>query len=222
MKPYYSDDAVTLYHGDCRDVLPLLPMADFLFTDPPYDIVAAGGGIGAKREYLANIVGFTDGGFDVALLRPFPNWAVFCAKKQLPALLNEVGDRRWMLVTWNKPNPTPLVNANYLPDTEYIVHAWRTQLYGSYADRARFVVYPTGGGTTGHPNEKPLRVIEKMVRCGSDVGQLVVDPFAGSGTTLVASKNLGRRAVGIEIDEKHCETAAQRLSQSVLNFGGAA
>jgi DNA modification methylase len=221
MKPYYQDEAsrITIYHGDCREVLPGLPLADLLLTDPPYELTASGGGIGAKRDYLSSIDGHIDCGFDVSLLASFPNWCVFCAKAQLPLLLDVVGGRRWCLVTWNKPNPTPLVNCNYLPDTEYVVHAYQPgRLFGEYKDRSRFIVLPVERNNFGHPTVKPLAVVNKMMRLGSECGDLVVDPFCGSGTTLVSARDCGRRAIGIEIEERYCEIAAKRLSQGVLQF----
>lgn len=220
MKPYYHSEksGITIYHGDCREVLPNLSPVDFVLTDPPYELVASGGGIGAQRDYLAKTEGFTDGGFDEGLLSAFGSWACFCSKAQLLKLLGVVGDRRWMLVTWNKPNPTPLVNANYLPDTEYIVHAWTPgRLFGEYRDRSRFILHQ--GDREGlHPNGKPVAVVSKMVRLGSQPGELILDPFMGSGTTLVAAKLEGRRAIGIEIEERYAEIAAKRLSQEVFNF----
>lgn len=219
MKPYYDDGGIQIFHGDCLEVLPTLPLADLLLTDPPYELTASGGGIGAKRAYLSDIDGHIDGGFDVAMLRPYPNWCVFCAKAQLPVLLAAAGTRRWSLVTWNKPNPTPLVNCNYLPDTEYIVHAYQPgRLFGGYRDRSRFIVLPVERNNFDHPTVKPLPVINKMMRLGSDVGDLVVDPFCGIGTTLVSARDCGRRAIGIEIEERYCEIAAKRLSQGVLQF----
>lgn len=222
MKPYYDHGGITIYHGDCREVLPTLPTADLALTDPPYEMVAKGGGIGAKREYMSSIEGFTDGGFDIGLLDRFPNWICFGSKDQLPKLLAAAGDRRWMLVTWNKPNPTPLTNANYLPDTEYIVHAFQPgRLFGEYRDKARYIVFPVEKNPFDHPNVKPLAVVSKMMRLGSQPGDLVIDPYMGSGTTLRAAKDLGRRAIGIETEERHCETAANRLRQEVL-FGAMA
>lgn len=210
-------DGQTVIHGDCREYLPLLPNVDLVLTDPPYEIEGRGGGIGAKRQYLADIVGFTDCGFDTALLAGFDNWIVFCGKPQLTGIIAAAADRRWMLVTWNKPDPTPLCGGNYLPDTEYIIHAFRSgRLFGEYADKARFIVHPVPRDRFGHPNVKPIAVIEKMLRLGSEFGNTVVDLFLGSGTTLRACKDLGRRGIGIELEEKYCEIAAKRLEQGVL------
>lgn len=136
-----ADGRVRLFRGDCLEVLPM--KADVCITDPPFELVAKGGGIGAKRKYMNDIEGHLDDGFDFGVLSHFPNWMAFCAKAQLPAMLTLAAAKRWMLVTWNKTNPTPLVNSNYLPDTEYIVHAWEPgNLFGTYGDRSRFIVHP--------------------------------------------------------------------------------
>lgn len=221
MTPYFDHGGVTLYLGDCRQLVPALAGAvDLVLTDPPYEVVTTGGGIAGDRRYLGEIgaAGLADG-FDASLLDGFPRWMCFCSKRQLPALLNraDASGGRWCLLVWNKPDPTPLVNGNYLPDTEYVVHRFRSgsDLHGTYDDRRRWILCPAGGGGE-HPTQKPLAVVHRLLRVGSAPGDLVLDPFAGSGTTLVAARNLGRRAVGIEVCERWCELAARRLSQEVL------
>jgi DNA modification methylase len=223
MKPYYEENGITLYHGDCREILPTLGPVDLVLTDPPYEIVATGGGIGGMRGYLNKIAGHIDGGFDVSILEPYRNWFCFCGKPQLRELLAvaDSGSGRWSLITWNKPNPTPLVNGNYLPDTEYIVHKFGSSadLYGGYSERSRFILHPAEqNGDMGHPTVKPLGVILRLLKVGSAEGQTVLDPFMGSGSTICAAKRLGRRAIGIEIEERYCEIAANRLRQGEL-FG---
>jgi site-specific DNA-methyltransferase (adenine-specific) len=218
--PYYDRDGITIYHGDCRDILPTLGQFDLMLTDPPYELTASGGGIGAQRDYLADIEDFTDGGFDETILESANNWICFCAKTQLPSLLVRAAMMpRWMLVTWNKPNPTPLSNGNYLPDTEYIIHGCQAKrIFGEFRDKSRFILHPAQQHNL-HPNEKPLEVVGKMLRIGSMEGERIIDPFMGSGTTLLSAKLHGRRAVGIERELKYCEIAARRLRQGIL-FGG--
>jgi DNA modification methylase len=146
-----------LFLGDCLDVLPTLTGVDAVVTDPPYEITASGGGIRRTRKDLQDTEGFTDCGFDYRLLDSFDCWVCFGTLRQVPRLIAAAADRRWMLVTWNKQNPCPLVNGNYLPDTEYIVHAWRgRRLFGDFSDKARYIVHPLGDKEHGeHPNEKP-------------------------------------------------------------------
>jgi site-specific DNA-methyltransferase (adenine-specific) len=215
MKPIVLklSDNVTIINGDCRDVLPV--ECDAVVTDPPYQLEMGGGGIGAKRKYISEIRGFTDGGFDVSVLSGFDNWTVFCGVRQLREMLELAAVRRWMLVTWNKPNPTPLCNGNYLPDTEYIVHSFPSGgLHGEYRDRARFIVYPAQQGNM-HPNEKPLPVMIKCVKCASEAGDTVADLFMGSGSTGVACIRTGRKFIGIEVDKERFETARDRLTREL-------
>ena len=218
--PYYDDGkGIVIYHGDCRDILPHLPKVDLVLTDPPYQISAASGGIGGRRQYLTDIRGKIDGGFDVSILRQFENWFVFCGKEQLPQMFELVDGKRWMLITWNKPNPTPLVNNNYLPDTEYIFHCFNSgRLFGEFRDKSRFILHPVEQNDYQHPTVKPLTVINKLVKLGSVIGDTILDPFMGSGTTLRAAKDLGRKCIGIDITEKYCEIAARRLGQEVLDL----
>lgn len=120
----------------CRPTLDqaTLDQVDLMLTDPPYDLAATGGGIVSRREYLGSINGFTDGGFDYKVLDFCKNWVCFCSKNQLIQTLS-IAEKmpRWMLCTWNKPNPTPLSNGNYLPDTEYIVHGFQSgRCFGGY------------------------------------------------------------------------------------------
>jgi DNA modification methylase len=211
------DGAIKLYCGDCLEILPGLEagLVDAVVTDPPYEITATGGGIGAQRAYLSDIEGFTDCGFDYSILAKFPNWMVFGTLRQVPKLIAATGERRWMLLTWNKPNPTPLCGGNYLPDTEYIIHAWsRGGLHGEYADKSRFFIYPATQGKT-HPNEKPLPLMAKCVSTAAAVGATILDPFMGSGTTGVACIRTGRKFIGIELERKYFDIAVKRIQQAL-------
>ena len=220
LKTYYQDESVTIYHGDCRYLIPQLGGGtQLMITDPPYELCAKGGGLGAKRQYLSDIHGKIDSGFDFSILDGFQNWMCFCGKKQLKELLSKTGDRVWALITWNKPNPTPLCSGNYLPDTEYIVHAYQSgRLFGEYSHKSRFIVHPIEKNDFDHPCVKPITVVSKLVHLGSQIGETILDPFMGSGTTLRSAKDLGRKAIGIEIEERYCEIAARRMQQEVFQF----
>ena len=221
MKPYYQDSAVTIYHGDCREVLPSVGRYELMLTDPPYEIHAgAGGGCFGNRDHLVKTGGFTDGGVNFDFLDSVENWFCFCSRLQLPELIMRAKVRaRWNLLTWCKPNPVPTCNNKYLPDVEYIVHAFTGgRLFGDMAVKSSFMLHPCGNKETAHPNEKPLPLVNKLVSLGTMAGETVVDPFAGSGTTGRAAKDLGRKAVLIEREEKYCEIAARRMGQEVLCF----
>jgi len=220
-KPYYQDSAVTIFHGDCREIVPLLGRFDLLLTDPPYEIRAgSGGGVFGTRDHLIDTGGFTDGGCDYTFLEAVDNWFCFCSRQQLPDLLDQAAKRhRWNLLTWCKPNPVPTCSNKYLPDLEFIVHGFsKGRLFGDMAVKSQFMVYPCGNKETAHPNEKPLPLIAKLVRLGTEEGETVLDPFAGSGTTGRACKDLGRKCVMIKREERYAEIAARRMGQEVLPF----
>ena len=218
--PYYDDgDGRVIFCGDCRELLPLLGEVDLVLTDPPYEIHAgAGGGAFGGRRHLIETGGFTDCGVNYDFLNGVSCWFCFCSLRQLPELLARANDmERMSLLQWNKPNPVPTCNNKYLPDVEYIVHGFRKgRLFGEYTDKSSFHVYRVGDRDTCHPNEKPIPVVARLVRLGSAEMEILCDPFMGSGTTLIAARDLGRQAIGIEIEERYCEIAANRLRQKVL------
>jgi len=220
-QPYYQDAAVTIYCGSCEDILPTLGRFDLLLTDPPYDVHAGkGGGCFGNRDHLVNTGGFTDGGVDFAFLDGVPNWFCFCSRLQLPALLAVAQTApRWNLLTWCKPNPVPTCNNKYLPDVEFVVHGFNSgRLFGDMSAKSCFMLHPCGNKETTHPNEKPLALVGKLVTLGTQPGETILDPFAGSGTTGRSAKDLGRKAVLIEREERYCEIAARRMQQEVLPF----
>lgn len=216
MTPYYEDDLVTLYHGDCREVTAWLE-ADVLVTDPPYGIGwSIGTNRAAKSKAHAGIANDADtSARDTALAMwrggpavVFGTWA-----EQVP------GARQ--TVVWRKPVDAGVVGSTtgYRRDTElvFLLGEWpvRTSAWSS--------VIATDGGKArylnGHPHAKPDHLMQTLIeRCPPGV---IADPFAGSGSTLTAAKQLGRRAVGVELDEHYCEIAARRLAQDTL-FGGVA
>ena len=207
----------TLYLGDCAGLLPAVlaeNKVDALISDPPYVIGAAGAGIGGRRKYLQGIQGKIDSGFDMGLLGAFDNWFVFCTKAQLVGLFAqaEKQDLRWQLLTWNKRNPTPLTCGNYLPDTEYMVHAFKKHTWES---KTRFVVGNVEKNPFDHPTVKPLYVMYKAIASASAPGDLVLDPFMGTGSTGVAALQCGRRFIGIEREPKYFDIACQRIEHAL-------
>jgi site-specific DNA-methyltransferase (adenine-specific) len=222
VKPYFDDGkGIVIYHGDCREIVPTLGKFDLLLTDPPYEVKAgAGGGAFGQRDHLINTGGFTDAGFDMSILDFCENWFCCCSRKQLRELIAKAElMHRWNLITWCKPNPVPTCCNKYLPDVEYVVHAFQKgRLYGEMNVKSSYVEIPCGNKQTSHPNEKPISLITKLVTLGTQEGETILDPFAGSGTTGRAAKDLGRKCTMIEREEKYCEIAARRMQQEVLQF----
>ena len=207
----------TLYLGDCAGLLPAVlaeNKVDALISDPPYVLGASGAGMGAGRKYLQDIKNHIDTGFDVNLLDNFDNWLVFCAKSQIVDIINRAKnqDLNWMLLTWNKKNPTPLTCGTYLPDTEYMVHAYRRHIWES---KTRFVVGNVEKNPFDHPTVKPLYVMYKAIASASAPGDLVLDPFMGTGSTGVAALQRGRCFIGIEREPKYFDIACQRIEHAL-------
>ena len=212
MSPYYSDDWVTIYHGDCRDVLPLV-MAEVvaIVTDPPYGISYSGAPINLGARAYSPILG--DGSVALArwvLDQPSGETVVFGAH-EFPQLLAPSG--RWFC--WDK---RLTAEADRMIGTPFEL-AW------SNRDGRNVMLRCLHGGLVNandpgygrlHPTEKPVPMLRQLL--GHVRGSVVVDPFAGSGTTLRAAKDLNRRAIGIEIEERYCEIAANRCAQEVMEL----
>jgi len=190
---YYQDDYVTLYHGDCLHSTQWLD-ADTLVSDPPYPNNAGHfvDGIQAARDALTAWHGGSAVIFWSEMERP---------PVSLPLVAVHI---------WHRPN----VNGKpYEPAYHFDRDGKKRR---SEVTRHTFLHSGVGPGSyeyAGHPTQKPVNVMAWLVQMSAGT---VADPFAGSGSTLVAAKLLGRRAIGVEIDERYCEVAAGRLSQDVL------
>jgi DNA modification methylase len=212
MQPYYQDSAVTLYHGDCREIVPTLGRFDLLLTDPPY-------GIGRDRGMGG------EGKAGICPRNPKRYAGIWDRERQVDGLLlgleaaktcivwggnyySDVLTQRAKWLVWDKEQTMPTYS-----DAEL---AWTT-LDGVAVKMLRY----SGNGLLAaekerwHPTQKPLALMTWCISLAGDV-QTILDPFAGSGTTGRAAKDLGRKCVMIEREEKYCEIAARRMSQEVL------
>lgn len=223
--PYYEDDLVTLFHGDCREVTAWLE-ADVLVTDPPYGRGWKQGrskATGIKSDAHPGIAGDADTTVRDSALSMWDGLAIVFGD-----LMLSPPDRTKQVLVYQKPPNagTRGAIAGWRRDIEavYLVGDWWTDLS---ARRSSIIATrsPSQGnpyspqGIYGHPHAKPLDVMEALLTI-TGPGVTIADPFAGSGATLMAAKCTGRRAIGVEVDERHCETTAKRLSQDTL-FGAA-
>lgn len=245
MKPYFDDGVVTLYHGDAREVLPALfragVVADLLIADPPYAISKKGSKArGPKKDRNRD---FLDTDYDVdatralcvdaaalsgLMLAPHASVYWWTGHAVFGELEHYYRARKWETrpACWWKPNAPPPMPECFPGGIELLFHAYREgRTWNNLAQHAHFAERKLDRELiTDHPNEKPLAVIGPLVEWSTKPGALVLDPFAGSGSTLVAARALDRRAIGIELKERWCELAARRLSQAILPgvAGGAA
>ena len=213
MKPYYHDEAsgITIYHGDCREVLPTLGSIDLVVTDPPYGISHSSSHGATWQNSI--IAGDSDTTLRDEVLLSFPVVAAFGTWKT-PPILNTRG-----VVVWDKGPAFGMGDLSFpfKPSWEMVYirgggwggrrdeGVWRGPVVVSWESRGRV-----------HPHQKPVELLVYLIAKHS--GICVLDPFMGSGTTLVAAKLESRYAIGIEIEEPYCEIAANRLTQGVL-FG---
>ena len=220
MQPYYADDCVTLYHGDCLEVTEWLS-ADVLVTDPPYGVAWRRGGTTWYGENgrvipqeIETIEGDRNPGLRDAVLEVWGSKpAIVFGSWRVRRPMNV----RHRLI-WHKlgRNPGPLNAPWFSADEEiYVIgdgftgHPTQT-VYQTSENRAQEPL------RVGHPTPKPVSLMDRLIsKCPPGV---VADPFTGSGSTLVAAKALGRQVVGVEIDERYCEVTANRLAQDVLDF----
>ncbi len=213
MSVYYSDDQVTLHHGDCREITAWLE-ADVLVTDPPYGMAYVSNS--SKYGSSAPIAGDADAGIRDLVLgmwgsRPslvFGTWRI----------ARPAGARA--LIVWDKGDSPGMgdLKLPWGPSHEEVYVSGE----GFVGKRTGSVIRnntlpPSSGARPDHPTPKPIALMERLIeKCPPGV---IADPFAGSGATLVAARNLGRRAIGVECEERYCEVIARRLVQDVLDFG---
>jgi hypothetical protein len=197
MTPYYEHDGIVIYHGDCREMMPL--SADVVITDPPYP------------DYHVERFGYSDDLLITSCDNASRQFVFWSAKAAFPLDFTAIH-------IWDKKTGC---GSEY--ERMYERNGQRNwKVFRHYLINSTIAAGYQGDVFTGHPSQKPTRLMVDVVAYGTEHGHTVLDPFMGSGTTLVAAKRLGRKAIGIEIEEKYCEIAATRLQQGALDLFGEA
>jgi DNA modification methylase len=222
VKPYYQDDLVTLYHADCLEMTAWLS-ADVLVTDPPYGIRVAQYANVPKRnrhkavqDAVAN--DHTTEARDTSLELWGSKPAIVFGSWRQPR-----PERTKQRLIWHKVKSAPGLSSAPWYSAEEEIYI----IGDGFLGKAEQNVYQTSEARmnqyglpaqTGHPTPKPVGLMERLIaKCPEGV---IADPFAGSGATLIAARNLGRKAIGVELEEKYCETVATRLSQQAFDLEG--
>lgn len=242
MTPYYDDGQSTIYHGDCLEVLPTLAGVGLVLTSPPYNLCNGGSLSGSGKEWTGLAEGYglyTDdlSHDDYVLWQRHvlascwsilaDDGAIYYQHKpiargnelRMPFELVPVGVPLRQVVTWDRLSGFCRNLTHYVPSFEWLLILAKPDFRITTRDVFDVWRFPPEAGTD-HPAPFPLRLALRAIV--TTAAPLVLDPFMGSGTTLRAAKDCGRRAIGIEIEERYCEIAATRLAQEVLDFGGAA
>ena len=246
MKPYYEHKGITIYHGDCREVSPSSLLVDTIITDPPYGEtsldwdVQVRGWMDAAESWCSNLWCFGSLRFFMQLARTGEcsrwshaqeivwekhNGSSFHADrfKRVHELAVQFYRGSWEDV-YKNPQTTPDATARTVRRKTRPIHTGNIEA-SSYLSHdggprlMRSVIYARScHGIAEHPTQKPESIITPLIEYSSPQGGTVLDLFMGSGSTLVAAKSLGRKGIGIEIEEKYCEIAAKRLAQEVFEF----
>lgn len=236
MKPYYEDAAVKLYHADCREIVGLLDTVDLLVTDPPYGVKWESG----RGVQFGKITGDDGATPIVEFLRPIlkplrRGRHIYCfgARDFGDLPISGTTELVWdkgIISLGNLECPWGTSHERVLFGVYNLSASDRKRGGGNLAARMRKQSVLRcdrlhSEGVKRHPTEKPVRMLREFVESSSMIGEIVFDPFAGSGSTLVAAVQEGRQAVGVEIEERYCEIAAKRLStnptQASFDLGAA-
>jgi DNA modification methylase len=236
LKPYYSHAGITIFHGDCREILPSLEpdSVDLIVTDPPYGVRW----MSTRGSTLFG--GITGDESTDAALTSLPLALKVLKRKRHVYMFGRydmsgiagIGVQAELI--WDKCQMgLGDLNSPFGPQHEYIQFFSNVRLgdeskgkFGEGVGAARLrkgsvLSFPriNGRAVTVHPTEKPAALIRELIESSSRIGETVLDYFSGAGSTLVASRLEGRKAIGIEIEERYCEIAAKRLSQEVFDLG---
>ncbi len=224
-----------IYNMDCMEGVRLLDdkSIDLVVMDPPYLLdLQKIKNTTSINNYANELLDLKDG-FDLKILDLLIpkmkkiNMYIYCSKRQIKQLLEYFMNKgcNYELLTWHKQNPSPLTNNNYLPDTEYIVFAREkgVKLYGNYYTKRKY--YISGVNQVDkkkykHPTIKPLAFIENHIVNSSKEGDLVLDCYCGSGTTLVAALKNNRNYIGFEINKEYYEIAKKRIEDTKAEMEG--
>ena len=230
-----KDDNNWLMFGDCLDRMKEIPdkTVDLIVTDPPYDIknTTAGGKSKLCKRLQTMNDSLTDlkitGGFDTLCLDEMVrickniNIYLFCNKSQISMYIDYFVTKNkcsFDLIKWVKTNSPPTFNNKYLSDTEYCFYARKSAYCNpiDYQDASTLYLEPMNirdKKLYKHPTIKPLPLVEKLIRNSSRIGDVIFDPFMGSGTTGVAAYNMARKFIGVELDPEYYGIACERVLQ---------
>jgi len=225
IKPYYQDEWVTIYNGDALEILPELDPVNIIIADPPYNFTTASAGNGKLNPWadLCNSAYWFSAWMKLCFERMASNqgcmWQ-FCNWRTIPTITKasfDIGKQIESLLVWDKIWIGPGGQRGLRPSFELVALLCHPDFQvkdRGIPDIKRCLwssIKPNG-----HPAEKPAALIKWLIDISGD--GTVLDPFLGCGTTLVSAKELGHKAIGIEIDEAWCEIAAKRCMQTVMNF----
>jgi len=242
MKPYYQYNGVTIYHGDCFDLLPQMPMVDLIVTSPPYNIVRKNMGGGENSTLKSQQEKLMNQWYDDSLPEAeyqknqreiiklmisrcrgsvFYNHKLRYSIKRSGRVISPwewiSGLPLWAEIVWDRGGGIAFNCNRFVHSDERIYQFCRPVVFNKNPYTTVWKIHPVPQNVD-HPCPFPTQIPSRCISTCTGPGHLVMDPFCGAGTTLMVAKDLGRQAIGIEREERYCEVAAKRLSQEVFNF----
>ena len=230
----FEDVINTIQLGDCYELIKEIPdkSIDLIIIDPPYEFSTLGGqGIGSVRKVFDEIenqklnVGIDDKLFEELkrVMKEF-NIYIWCNKTMIPKLIKYfVFENNCLMdiISWHKTNAMPLCGGTYMPDTEFCLYFKKNRKLNTNYDTAKthyeLPINIDDKKKYKHPTIKPLNIIKNFIINSSNENDIILDCFCGSGTTCVAAKELNRRFIGMEINEKYYKIAVDRLNGILAN-----
>lgn len=207
MKPYYEHAGITIYHGDCREVIPGAS-ADLVICDPPYGMNFRSCHRIIRHDAIAGDSFLPLDLIEMAIACATRAAYIFCRWDNLIDMPKPQSCIAWVKNNWSMGD---LLHEH---GRQWEACCFYPKAQHEFIKRIPDVIHEARTGNELHPTQKPENLMRVLIQ--ANVGDAVLDPFMGSGTTLVAAKVLGRRAIGIELEERYCEIAAKRLAQEVL------
>ena len=224
-----------IYNMDCIQGIRQMSdkSVDLVVTDPPYLIETSGAGVYKQddKQYVKELNEMKDGFSrevldELCRIMKKINIYIFCSQKQIIPLIDYFVKEKncnWNLLTWHKSNPVPACGNKYLTDTEFILFFREkgVKIYGEYKSKFTYYVTPLNQKdkkTYGHPTIKPLDLVSNFIINSSKEGDIVFDPFMGSGTTAVAAMKCNRNFLGYELNPDYYEICNKRIKEASDNI----
>lgn len=208
IRPYYQDDSVTIYHGDCRQIVPLLGKFDLVLTDPPYGMSFQSNHRAVKHMKIHGDESLPLELIEMSIEAATRAAYVFCRWDNLNEMPKPKSVLAWVKNNWS------MGDLKHEHGRQWEACCFYPKSGHEFIKRIPDVIFSDRTENNLHPTQKPEALMAQLI--AANVGATILDPFAGSGTTGRAAKDLARKAVLIEREERYCEIAAKRMAQEVL------
>ncbi len=208
MIPYYEENGITIYHGDCREILPTLPKVDLVLTDPPYGIEYQSNHRAVKHRPIVGDASLPVDMIEALIEKASAASYFFCRWDQIAIMPPPKSVLAWVKNNWS------MGDLKHEHGRQWEACCFYPGPKHEFISRIPDVIMQDRTDNNLHPTQKPTSLLSKIIKANR--GEVVFDPYMGSGSTMIAARNCGRTFIGVEIDERYCEVAVKRLAQGSL------